>query len=99
MKHPKAPEPWPDGIEIVVLPGPHTHVGGCFAPDATGLISALEERGIAETTRTHLIVGRMRPDSSDIEWLDFRGLQRISTNRCDAGLVARASRHVRSAAA
>jgi hypothetical protein len=98
MKQPEPPEPWPDGIDVVVLAGPSRYFEGCFAPGAAGLISALEERGIAETTRTHLTVGRVRPDSSGTEWLDFRVLQRISTQRCDARWVARASRHVRSAA-
>jgi hypothetical protein len=127
VKHPEAPEPWPEGIEVVVLPCPDTYVKGSFGPGAAGLISALEERGIAvaavgdprhaysyadlgwygptivyptsalcdgtmailadavitairsrssrgnETTRTHLTVGRTRHDSTDIEWLDFRG--------------------------
>lgn len=47
MKHPGPPEPWPDGIDVVVPPGPHTLVEGCFAPGAVGLMSALKKRGIA----------------------------------------------------
>jgi hypothetical protein len=73
MKQPEPPEPWLDGIDVVVLPRPSRYFEGCFAPGDAGLISALEERRIAETSRTHLTVDRMRPDSSDIEWLDFRG--------------------------
>lgn len=151
MKHPGAPEPWPEGIEVVVLPGPGRYVEGSFAPGGAGLISALEERSIAaaafgdprhayshadlgwygptivyptgarcdgtiailtdavitairsrssrgnETTRTHLSVDTRATTAPRLSGWISEVLQRISTQRWDAGLIARVSRHGRIA--
>jgi hypothetical protein len=64
VKLPEAPEPGLDGIELMVLPGPHTYVEGCFGPGAAGLISALEERGIAVAA----VVRRRNRDIPSVQW-------------------------------
>lgn len=47
MIRPEPPEPWPEGIEFIMLPGPNAYFEGRFAPGAQGLLAALKERGVA----------------------------------------------------
>jgi hypothetical protein len=100
VTHPGAPEPWPEGIEVVVLPGTGTYVEGSFAPGGAGPISALDERGIAVAAFGD---PRHAYSYADLGWYGTtvprlsgsisEVLQRISTRRWDAGLIARVSRH------